>query len=78
MARAIQVPRVTADHALRIAQTDAAGAYRDLSIYRIRMALEHDGWHIDYEVKEPGLKGGGPHYVIDADSGAILSRRYEQ
>jgi hypothetical protein len=69
---------VTADEALRIAQIDAAGAYRDLSVYRIRLALEPDGWHIDYELKERGLKGGGPHYVIDPGTGAILSKRYEQ
>jgi hypothetical protein len=69
---------MTADQALRIAQADAAGAYRDLSPYRIRLVLEPDGWHIDYDLKEPGLKGGGPHYVIDADTGAIVSKRYEQ
>ena len=69
---------VTADQALPIAQAGAAGACRDLSIYRIRLALEHDGWHIDYELKEPGVKGGGPHYVIDAGTGVIVSRRYEQ
>jgi hypothetical protein len=78
MAQTIEVPQVSADQALRIAQADAAKAYRDLSIYRIRLALEPDGWHIDYELKEPRLKGGGPHYVIDAGSGAIVSRRYQQ
>jgi hypothetical protein len=78
MAQATPVPEVTADQALRIAQADAARAYRDLSPYQIRLALEPDGWHIDYELKDPRLKGGGPHYVIDAGSGAILSKRFEQ
>jgi hypothetical protein len=67
-----------ADQALAIAQTDAARAYGDLTPYRIHLALESDGWHIDYELKDPRLKGGGPHYVIDAATGAITFRRYDQ
>jgi hypothetical protein len=66
------------DQALAIAQADAIMAYQDLSGYRIELVLEDDGWHIDYELKDPLLKGGGPHYVIDAASGAIVSRRYLQ
>jgi hypothetical protein len=66
------------DQALTIAQADAVRAYRDLSAYRIQLFLENDGWHVDYELKDAKLKGGGPHYVIDARSGAILSKRYEQ
>ena len=46
--------------------------------YRIRLGLEEDGWHVDYELKDSRLKGGGPHYVIDRFNGAILSKRYEQ
>jgi hypothetical protein len=66
------------DQALTIAQADAAQVYRDLSGYRIQLVLEEDGWHVDYELKGPRWKGGGPHYLIDAVSGAILSKRYEQ
>jgi hypothetical protein len=64
--------------ALAIAQADATRVYRDLSAYRIQMVLEDDGWHVDYELKDPQLKGGGPHYLIDAHTGAIVSKRYEQ
>ena len=66
------------DQALAIAQADAAGAYRDLSVYRIQVVLEDDGCHVDYELKDPRLKGGGPHYIIDASTGAVISKRYEQ
>jgi hypothetical protein len=66
------------DQALAIAQADAARVYRDLSGYRIQLVLEDDGWHVDYELKDPKLTGGGPHYVIDAHTGALLSKRYEQ
>ena len=73
-----QQPLVVGVQALTIAQSDALKAYRDLSGYRIQLALETDGWHIDYELKDPRLKGGGPHYIIDAFTGAIVSKRYEQ
>jgi len=66
------------DQVLAIAQADAARVYRDLSLYRIQLALEDDGWHVDYELKNPRLKGGGRHYIIDANTGAVISRRYEQ
>jgi hypothetical protein len=69
---------MTGDQALTIAQTDAAQVYRDLSPYRIQLSLEDDGWHVDYELNDPRRKGGGPHYVIDAITGAIVSKRYEQ
>lgn len=64
--------------ALDIAQVDALRVYRDLSPYRIQLVLEADGWHVDYELKDPRIKGGGPHYLIDASTGAIISKRYEQ
>ncbi len=66
------------DQMLAIAQADAARVYRDLSVYRIHLILEDDGWHVDYDLKDTRLKGGGPHYIIDAHSGAVVSKRYEQ
>jgi hypothetical protein len=69
---------ISCDQALQIARLDAEKAYRDLSPFRIEIVLEPDGWHIDYELKNLGLRGGGPHYVIDARDGTILSKRYEQ
>jgi hypothetical protein len=69
---------VSCDRALAIAHADAEKAYRDLSGYRITISLEPDGWHIDYEVKDPKWHGGGPHYIIDPADGRILAKRYEQ
>ena len=66
------------DQVLAVAQADAARVYRDLNSYRIQLVLEDDGWHVDYELKDRRLKGGGPHYIIDALTGAIISKRYEQ
>jgi hypothetical protein len=69
---------ITVDEALRIARLDGEKAYRDLSPYRIQISLEPDGWHIVYEFKNPQVQGGGPQYLIDAVTGAILSKKYYQ
>jgi len=71
-------PALASDQILKIARLDAEQVYRDLSPYRISLALEEDGWHIDYQLKDPGLNGGGPHYLIDPLTRAILSKRYDQ
>ena len=69
---------IPCDQSLRIAQADAESAYGELLGYRITVVLQADGWHIDYELTEPLMAGGGPHYVIDRATGAILLKRYEQ
>jgi hypothetical protein len=69
---------ITSDQALKIAREDAERVYRDLSCYHIGLALESDGWHVDYDLKDSGTRGGGPHYLIDAMTGRILAKRYEQ
>ncbi|HEY7152742.1 MAG TPA: hypothetical protein VH575_02175 [Gemmataceae bacterium] len=69
---------ISCDEALAIARKDAETAYRDLSVFRIVIEQRPDGWHIDYELSDIYLKGGGPHYVIDAVTGAIVSKKYEQ
>ncbi len=71
-------PVLSGDQVLKIAHLDAEKAYGNLSGYRIVLALELDGWHVDYELKNRMAVGGGPHYVIDPFSGQILSKRYEQ
>ena len=71
-------PTIPADRALAVAQADASIAYRDLTPYRIQLVLEADGWHVDFELRDPLLKGGGPHYVIDAQTGQIMGKRYSQ
>ncbi len=63
---------------LQIAHEDAASAYRDLSPFRITLTLKENGWHVDYDLTQPGVAGGGPHYVIDPENGAILWKVYEQ
>ena len=69
---------IPGDQALTIAQADAVKAYGDLTPYRIQLALEEDGWHVDYELKDPRRKGGGPRYLIDPFTGVIRSKKYQQ
>ncbi len=78
LARERRSSPLEADQVLAIAYADAIHAYRDLSGYCIRLALEDDGWHIEYQPKEPRFKGGGPRYVIDPFAGTIISKVYEQ
>lgn len=68
---------VSGARALEIAESDASRVYHNLLKYDIRLNLEPDGWHVDYELRER-RHGGGPHYVIDASTGAITTKRYEQ
>ena len=69
---------ISGSQALGIAEADAVRAYGDLSPYQARVRLEPDGWHVDYELSDPTLQGGGAHYVLDASNGAIIRKRYEQ
>jgi hypothetical protein len=69
---------ISCDQALKIARADAQAVYRDLSIYRTSISLEENGWVIDYELKDLELQGGGPHYLIDGETGEILWKRYDQ
>ena len=69
---------LSAEEALHIARLDAEAAYGDLDDFRITIARQRDGWHIDYELQDALRDGGGPHYVIDARNGKILAKRYEQ
>jgi len=71
-------PLIPCEQALDTARLDAEKAYRDLSGFRVLISLGPDGWHVDYDLKDPQMNGGGPHYVIDPATGRILSKRYEQ
>jgi hypothetical protein len=69
---------VSSHQVLSIAEADAIRAYKDLSPYRIEVYLESDGWHVEYRIKKPRVAAGGPWYIIDATTGAIVSKKYYQ
>jgi hypothetical protein len=69
------------ERAIDIARVDAQRVYKkpgELDEFRITATLEGDVWRVDFELRDPGTVGGGPHYGIDARSGRILSRRFQQ
>ena len=69
---------LSAEQALHVARLDAEAAYGGLDDFRITIARQADGWHVDYELLDAVRDGGGPRYVIDARTGKILAKRYEQ
>ena len=70
--------RLAVADVLRFAQDDAQEVYGDLSAFKITLCRCADGWHVDFDLTDELSAGGGPHYVIDPETGAIRSRRYEQ
>ena len=72
------VTPIACDTALAIARTDAERVYDQLNRFRVEVQLEADGWHVDFRLKAKIVAGGGPHYIIDSESGVILHKRYEQ
>jgi hypothetical protein len=75
-------PSVPSHRALEIATADAVQVYgENLACFRIEITLEDDGWHIAHFIhqrKGSRIAGGGPHYVIDATTGEIVSKKYYQ
>lgn len=69
---------VSRQQAIAIAEADAVPVYGDLDGLTLEVSLADDGWHVDYWVREKRVAGGGPHYVIDARTGAIVSKKYYQ
>ena len=77
-ATASTTPVVSRQQAIAIAEADALPVYGDLTDLTLEVALHDDGWHVEYWVRKPRVAGGGPHYVIDATTGAIVSKKYYQ
>jgi hypothetical protein len=72
------VPAVSCDQALAIARHDAEQAHREFLDHRIEITLQSDGWHVEFRIDKPLVAGGGANYLVDATSGAILSKTYYQ
>jgi len=70
--------RLAVAEVLRVAEQDAQSVYGDVTGFKITLTPCPDGWHVDYDLTDPLSAGGGPHYVIDPNTGSILARRYEQ
>ncbi|MCB0397538.1 MAG: hypothetical protein KDD36_12850 [Flavobacteriales bacterium] len=69
---------ITREEAMALARQWASQVYHDLTPYEIETTLKDGNWHVDYELKDPGMVGGGPHFVISASTGELISSRFEQ
>ena len=74
------VPTISRQQAIAIAEADALPMYGAewLNSLALRAILHDDGWHFEYHQWRPRHTGGGPHYVIDATTGAITFKKYYQ
>lgn len=78
MTTTLTVPSITCDAALAIARADAEQVYQNIQRFRIEIQLDEDGWRIAFLLKAKLVAGGGPHYVISAETGEILDKKYYQ
>ena len=71
---------VSRQQAIAIAEADAVPMYGTERLNRLRLSvvLHDDGWHVEYQQWRPRHTGDGPHYVIDAATGDIVSKKYYQ
>lgn len=69
---------INREKAIQIAQENAAKFYSDLSVYNVEVKYDDDKWYVSYILKDTGMVGGGPHYVISAKTGEIDSFRFYQ
>ena len=66
---------ISKETAVLIAKGDAVENYT-LSVYDIIAEEKPDGWRIVFKLKDPGVRGGGPDYLIDKKTGKILKATY--
>lgn len=80
MSTAVATPPISRQQAMSIAEADALPVYGAawLNALALQITLHDDGWHVEYSQWRPRHTGGGPHYVIDATTGAIVSKKYYQ
>ncbi len=75
---ALTTRTISAAQAVAIAEADAVLVCDDMSIYRIEVTVDAGCWSVSYRINRPRMAGGGPWYVIDAATGAILDKKYYQ
>jgi hypothetical protein len=80
MTTAVDTPTITVNQAITIASDDAIPMYGAERLNRLQLTatLHDDGWHVEWHQWRPRHTGGGPHYVIDATTGSIVSKKYSQ
>ncbi len=67
---------ISKETAILIAKGDALREYNKLSDYDITVEDQPNAWRIVFKLKDPGMVGGGPDYLIDKKTGKILKAAY--
>ncbi len=80
MSTTVAAPTVSRQQAIAVAEADALPMYgaKRLDGLMLCAVLHEDGWHIEYRQWRFRHTGGGPHYVIDATTGSIVTKHYYQ
>lgn len=65
------------EEAVAVARSDGNKAYGSLEPYALKVC-ELSGWWVVIFSPREGLDGGGPEYVIDKETGAIVDKKYYQ
>jgi hypothetical protein len=68
-------PKISQDTAILIAKGDSCGNYA-FEKYDVHVYDEQNAWHLVFELKDTGMHGGGPDYLIDKETGKILRVTY--
>jgi hypothetical protein len=68
-------PGISQDTAILIAKGDSCGNYA-FEKYDIHVYDEQTAWHLVFELKDSGVHGGGPDYLIEKRTGKILHVTY--
>ena len=71
-------PTVTRESAIELARRDALKEGEDLELYEIIAIEQTDNWRVVFKIKDKNLNGGGPKYLIDKNTGEIISRQTTQ
>src|ERR1700745_1161655 len=70
--------KIDADMALEIAKRDAIKEFKTLDNLKATVSEDVRGWRVTFEPKNPRANGGGPEYLLDKNTGEILSKIINQ
>ena len=73
-----KIDPIDKESAIAIAKEDAAKAFKSLEAFDIFACETKRAWYVLFELKDGGLDGGAPIYVIDKKAGTILRKTYYQ
>jgi hypothetical protein len=64
--------------AIQIATKDATKLWTTLDMFEMTVTELPGSWRVEFELRNKRLNGGGPSYVIDKETGKILSKIINQ